>query len=149
MDGKARFNTGHHRLGLRRAAMNQKPAGAFRHETAQEHHQPRQYTADDKSQAPAIGGRHQRRIQHHQGSQRAQCRADPVAAIDQKIDAAAKTRRGEFLDGGIDRGIFAADARAGERAEKCEGCEVPGKAGGDGGDQIDAHRDQEQSRPSL
>ena len=47
-------------------------------------------------------------------------RADPEAAVDDEIGPAAHPRRDQLLDGGIDRGIFAADAGAGDEAKQRE-----------------------------
>ena len=44
-------------------------------------------------------------------AERAERRADPEAAVDDEVGPAAHARRDQFLDGRVDRGVFAADAR--------------------------------------
>ena len=52
--------------------------------------------------------------------------------------------RNQFLERGIDRGVFAADAGAGQKAEQREDREILcERAGGSGGD-VDPERDEEQ-----
>ena len=47
-------------------------------------------------------------------------RAGPVAAVDDQVDASAQARRDQLVDGGVDRGIFAADAEAGDGAKRAK-----------------------------
>ena len=44
--------------------------------------------------------------------------ADPEAAVDEEIGPAPHPGRDQFLDRRIDRGVFAADAGAGQEAEQ-------------------------------
>ncbi len=64
-------------------------------------------------------------------------RADPEAAVDGEVDAAAQARRDQFLDRRVDGRVFAADARAGQEAEQQEAVEVPGEGRGRRRDEID------------
>jgi hypothetical protein len=52
-------------------------------------------------------------------------RAEPKAAVDRQIGAAAKTRRDELLDGRVDRCVFAADPGAGQETEQRKAPEIP------------------------
>jgi hypothetical protein len=54
------------------------------------------------------------------------------------------TSRNQLLDGGVDRGVFPTDAGAGQHPEQRERPEIPRQAAGDGGDQINQHRQREQ-----
>ena len=60
------------------------------------------------------------RVEQHQRAERAHRRADPEAAVDGEIGPAAHARRDQLLDGRIDRGVFAADAGAGDKAKERE-----------------------------
>ena len=50
--------------------------------------------------------------------------ADPEAAVDREVDAAAVARRDQLVDRRVDRGVLAADAHAGQEPEDEE---VPGR----------------------
>ena len=97
-----------------------------------------------KRQPPAVFRIDHRRIEQHDGAERAERRADPEAAVDDEIGPAAHARGDQLLDGRVDRGVFAADARAGEEAEQREAPEIPRQRGRRGGDEIDRERDEEQ-----
>jgi hypothetical protein len=56
----------------------------------------------------------------------------------------AVARGDQLLDGGIDGGIFAADAAAGEETKQEEGEAVPGESGQRGRGEIDGDGDEEQ-----
>jgi hypothetical protein len=66
----------------------------------------------------------------------------PIAAPIQKLPL--MTRSVQPLDGGVDRGVFSADAGPGEEAEQRVGLNVPGQCGRGGGEQIKCERDEEQ-----
>ena len=95
------------------------------------------------SRQPRSGLDH-RRIEQHDRAGRAERRADPEAAVDHEVGPAAIARRHQFLNGRIDRGVFAADAGAGQEAEHREARHAPGQRGRRGRDQIDRERDEEQ-----
>ena len=69
---------------------------------------------------------------------------DPEGAVDRDVDPAAVLRRDQLVDRGVDGGVLAADAHAGEEA----GAEVPQRRHRErrqhGGDGVDAERDQEE-----
>ena len=99
---------------------------------------------DRKASAPAEFGIDQRRVQQHDRDDGAERRADPEAAVDDEIGEAAIARRHQFLDRRIDRGIFAADAGAGEEAEHEEARPIPRQPGQRRRQQIDRDGDEEQ-----
>ena len=141
---EARFDPGHHALGFFGAAVRHQPARAFRNPQPHEEYDEGQGRTDQEGEPPAVFRIDQRRIEHHQRAERAHGRADPEAAVDDEIGPAAHTRRDQLLDGGIDRGIFAADAGAGDEAKQREAEDIPGGGGGRGGGEIDRQRDEEQ-----
>ncbi len=100
--------------------------------------------ADQEGRAPAHVGGQQRGIEEDDGSRGAERGADPEAAVDDEVGPAAHARRDQLLDGGVDGGIFAADAGAGEEAAEREGPQVPGEGGGCRGREVDGKRDEEQ-----
>ena len=100
---------------------------------------------DQKGEPPAMFGIDHRRIEQHQRAERPQGGADPETAVDDEIAPAAHARRDQLLDGGIDRGILAADAGAGEKTKQRKACDIPRGGGRRGGDQIDGQRHEEQS----
>ncbi len=65
---------------------------------------------------PQSGGS-DRRVEQHERAAAPMRRAHPERAVDGEIRPAAHARRDEFRDGRIDRGILAADARAGAGSE--------------------------------
>jgi hypothetical protein len=67
------------------------------------------------------------------------------AAVDGQVGAAAVARGNQFLDCGIDRRIFAADAGTGDEAEQREGRQVGRKRAGARAGDVDGERDEEQS----
>ena len=76
--------------------------------------------ADQEGEPPADFRIDHGGIEQHQRAERAHGGADPEAAVDDEIAPAAHARRDQLLDGGIDGGIFAADAGAGDEAEQRE-----------------------------
>src|SRR6185437_17177807 len=68
--------------------------------------------------APAPVGPEQVGIEQRYGDQRAQCRAEPEAAVDRKVGAAAQARGDQFLDRRVDGRVLAADTGAGQEAEE-------------------------------
>src|SRR5260370_49855 len=74
---------------------------------------------------PAEIGADQLRIEQHDRDARTDRGADPEAAVDDKISPAAITRRRQFLDRRIDRGVFAADAGTGEESKQRIARDIP------------------------
>ena len=91
-----------------------------------------------------ISGPIESRIEQHDGADRAHRRTNPEAAVDHEIGPAAVARRHQFLNRRIDRGVFAADAGAGEKPEQRVARNIPGERGRSGGGEIDRQRDEEQ-----
>ena len=89
-------------------------------------------------------GREQLGIEQHDGGDRAHRRANPETAVDHEIGPAAIARRHQFLDRRIDRGIFAADAGAGQEAKQRITCHAPGQRRRRGRREIERQRDEEQ-----
>ena len=131
-------------LGLVGAAMRHQPARAFRN--------PEPHEEDDSPSAAPIrkASRQPNSGSMNAGSSSTIEPAAPIAAPIQKlplmheVGPAAHARRDQFLDGGIDRGIFAADAGAGEKAKQREAPEIPRQRGRRGRDEVDRERDEEQ-----
>ena len=84
------------------------------------------------------------RIEQHDRADRADRRADPEAAVDDEIGPSAIARRHQFLDRRIDRGVFAADAGAGEKSKQRVARDAPGQRGRRGRGEIERQRDEEQ-----
>src|SRR5580765_857811 len=104
--------------------MADQPARALRHVTADEQDGEAEDRSQAEGEAPAILGVYPGRIQKedaHGGSQRG---TDPEGAVDAEIDRAAHARGDELVDRRVDRGVFAADAEAGQEAAEGEGDEV-------------------------
>ena len=89
-------------------------------------------------------GREPRGIEQHDGGDRAHRRAEPETAVDDEVGPAAIARRHQFLDRRIDRGVFAADAGAGEETKECVARHAPRQRGCRGRREIDRKRDEEQ-----
>jgi hypothetical protein len=75
-------------------------------------------------------------------------RAHPVRAVDHQIHATANARRDQFIDGGIDRRVFTANARASERPKESVAGEVPGENRSRSRREIYGDIDEEQSLSS-
>ena len=81
-------------------------------------------SAEDRAQAegqpPAEVGREHAVVEEEQRDQAAERGADPEAAVDGQVDAAAVARRDQLVDRAVDRGVLAADPEPGERAKEEE-----------------------------
>ncbi len=108
-----------------------------------EHHET-ETGAGEVCQPPAEIGADHRRIEQDDRADRAHGRADPEAAIDQKVSPSAIARGHQFLDRRIDRGIFAADPGAGKKSKQRVTRQIPGQSGGGRGGEIERQRDEEQ-----
>ncbi len=102
-------------LGLLLAAVDEQPARALGHVPAHEQDADAEDRAEAEGEAPAQVDREDVHEQHV-GAERAERRAEPVGAVDDQVDAAAHARRDQLVDGGVDRGVLAADAGSGEEA---------------------------------
>ena len=128
--------------------MQHQPARAFRDPPAQREDAEAEHRADPEGGPPAPIGRQQAGLQQHDRTQRPQRRPEPEAAVDRQIGAAAKARRDQLLDRGIDRGILAADAGAGQHPKYREAPEVPGQRGGRGRGEVQPQGRHEQLAPA-
>ena len=118
--------------------------GLFWQPQAHQQDQQAQRGTEAEAQPPAeVAAGHAGIEQQHRGH-RAQRGADPEGAVDRQVDPAAKARRGEFLDGRVDRRVLAADARAGEETEQQEAGRVPGQRRRRRGADVDRESDEEQ-----
>src|SRR6185436_20462327 len=104
--------------------------------------------AETESDAPADVGMEPSRIEQREAKARAERRANPEAAIDREIHAAAQARGNEFVYRGIDRRIFAADAESGEEPAHQESKEIVGKGRGKRRAQVNREGKQEQAFPA-
>jgi len=138
------FDSGDHALGLGCVTVRHQPAGTLWQPHPHEEDHQRQGRAEQKRQPPAVFRIDQDRIEQQDGAQCAHGRADPEAAVDDEIGPSANSGGDELLDGRVDRGIFPADARAGEKAEQREAREIPRKGGGRGRKKVHRERDEEQ-----
>ena len=124
--------------------MDHQPARAFRNPHPHHEHDEAEAGAGEIGEPPAEIGADQRRIEQHDGADRAERGPDPEAAVDDEIGPAAIARRHQFLDRRIDRGVFAADPRAGEEPEQRVASDTPRQRGCGGRREIDRERDEEQ-----
>src|SRR5438094_6770847 len=109
--------------------MNHQPTWTLRNPAPKENHNKTQRRTNSKSESPSKPNRDAARIEQHKRGGRPQRSADPVRAIDNQINTAAHARRNQFVDGGIDRGVLAADPCTGQRAEECVAPKIPGESG--------------------
>ena len=142
--GDAGLELGDDLVGFLGAAVGHEPAGRFRDEAAEEEDDEADDAADDEGESPAVFGVDDVGVEDDDGADCAQGCAEPVAAVDDEVGEAPAPGRDEFLDGGVDGGVFTADAEAGDEAEGHEGGEVPGEAAGGGGDEVDEDGDGEE-----
>ena len=144
MPGRGSLDIGDDRMGLVRAAVDHQPARAFRNPHPHHEHDEAEAGAGQIGQPPADVGIDHGGIEQHDRAYRADRRADPETAVDHQVGPAAIARRHQFLNGRIDRGIFAADPGAGQEAEQRVARDIPGQRRGCGGGEIDRERDEEQ-----
>src|SRR5262249_11323678 len=104
--------------------------------------------ADQKCKSPAKVGVDHAWVEQHQRAERADRSADPEAPVDNEISPAAHSRGNEFLNRGIDCGIFAADPSTRREVEKRETCDVQGCGRCCGCRQVDSESHKEQSLPT-
>ena len=67
--------------------------------------------------------------------------SEPVGGVDDEVDASPEARWDEFVDGGVDGGVLAADTETGDEAELGVAEEVPGEGGGDGRERVNEQGD--------
>ena len=99
-------------LGLLGAAVRQQPARALGHVAAHEEDREREHRAEAEARAASPIDPTHVRIEQPRRGQRAERGADPEAAVDREVDAAAHARRDQLVDRRVDRRVLAADARA-------------------------------------
>ena len=124
--------------------VDEEPAGALGHVAAHQQDADSEQRADPEGEAPADVGGEQRGVEQDDRGERAAGGPDPVAAVDDQVDAPAHAGGDQLVDRRVDRRVLAADAGAGE--ESCR-VEVPGgegEGGRHGGGDVDAERDQEE-----
>ncbi len=141
---KPRFDRVDYRGRLGEPAVCHQPARGFRNPKPHEKDDEPEHRANQEGETPAEFLVHHRGIEQNDRSQGADRSADPEAAVDDEIGPPAIARGHELLDGGIDRGVFAADAHAGQEAEEQEAPQVPGQSGGGGCGEIDQDGDGEE-----
>ena len=101
--------------------------------------------AQPEREPPAHAGSIDRRVEQRDRQQRAGGRADPERAVDRDVDAAAVLLRDQLVDGGVDGGVLAADAGAGEEAARRSTTSAfIENAVSTVGDRVDAEREHEQ-----
>ena len=88
---------------------------------------------------PAQPDRHPLGVEEDEGHEGPARSAEPVTAVDGQVDAPAEARRDQLVDGAVYGGVFTADGRPRDKAERlrraqggmsgeglCECCTVPG-----------------------
>ena len=125
-------------------AVDHQPARAFGNPHPHHEHDQAEHGAGEIGEPPAEIGSGDCRIEQHDRGCCAERGADPEAAVDDEIGPAAIARRHQLLDGGVDRGVFAADARTGEKTKQRVARDIPRQRGGGGRREIDRERDEEQ-----
>ena len=109
--------------------MGHQPSGAFRNPQAHKKDGERQACANQERGAPAQLGIDNGRIKQHNRTGGPHSRTEPEAAVDDEVSPPAKPGWDEFLDGGIDGRVLAADARPGDETEHGEAPKIPGECG--------------------
>src|SRR5206468_9109563 len=100
-----------------------------RNPSAKENYDQSKRRADSKRATPSQPDRQPTRIKQHNRRPGTERCPEPVGTIDHQIDAAADTRRNQFVDRRIDRRVFATDARACQCPKKSVARETPGESG--------------------
>ena len=138
------FNRFDDRGRLLRPPVDEQPARALRQNTAEQQDAKAERGADAEGEPPSEVGRKSPRLEQDCRPERTCQRAQPEAAVDREISATAVMHRNQFLQCRVDRGVFPADAGAGDEAEQREHREVGRERAGGGGGDVDAERDKEQ-----
>src|SRR5579883_2871676 len=123
--------------------MSDKPTRALRNVAPEQQDAEAERTADCETEPPAEIGRHDAGIEKQQRSGRAGRSAEPEAAVNNEINAAAIARRDELVDCEIDRRVFTTDAKAGQRAAKREAHGAEGQGREQHADEVDRECDVE------
>src|SRR5207302_10523346 len=103
------------------------------------------HRADPECQPPAETDRDNTGIEQSDDGGRADGCADPKAGIDDQVNASADAGGNQLVNGGVDGGIFAADACAGKRAKQSIRREVPGEGSKRRGGEIEQKSNGEQA----
>ncbi len=96
-------------LGRLLPAVHDLPARALRQVAPHEDDDQREHRADQEGDPPAPDRRDV--VERHKRDDRAEERAGPVGAVDGEVHPAAVLRGDHLVDGRVDRGVLAADAR--------------------------------------
>jgi hypothetical protein len=131
-------------LGLLVVPVQEQPARALRHVAPDEQDPEAHGGREPEAQAPADVGAEQVLVEQDQRRQRAEDRADPVAASDDQVDRAPHARRDELVHGRVDRRVLAADAGSGDEAAGDEPREVHRERGEHAAGEEDRQREHEQ-----
>ena len=146
---RVRLDARDDRFGLALPPVQQEPARALRHVSAQREYREAQEAPRDERDPPAPCRREDARIEDDDRTNGTNRRADPEAAVDRQIDASTQPGRHEFLNGGIDRRIFAADAGTGEEAQHRKRDEARRETRRNRRARIQPERDEEQPAASV
>ncbi len=141
---KLRFDAADDRVRRLREAVRHQPARAFRNPKSHDQNNESYCCADQERQPPADRRIDECRIEQDERTARAHCRAKPEAAVDEEVGPAAEPCRNKLLDCRIDGSVFAADAGAGEKAERDEAPRIPRQPRGRGRREINDEGDCEQ-----
>ena len=138
------FDALHDGLGFVGAAMRDEPAWALGDVAPHQQDRDRQQRPQREAGAPAPHGAQHARVEQHQAQAGAQRGADPEAAVDRQVDAAAHPRGDEFVDGRVDGRVLAADAHACHEAAEREEEKAGRESGREARHRVDRQRDEEQ-----
>src|SRR5579864_5220792 len=108
----------HDRIGLVGTAVNDQPARAFRNPYPHHEHDEPEDGAGEIGDPPPVIDSEPVRIEQDDRARRAKCGPDPEAAVDDEVGPTTIARRHQFLNGGIDGGVFAADAGSGQEPKQ-------------------------------
>src|SRR5437764_15081426 len=118
--------------------MHQEPVRAFWHVTAHSQDGQAKNGTQTKAEPPAQVNRQDVRVEQDGCNKSAGSCADPPAPIDGEVHMAAHSRRDQFIDSRVNRGILPTDTGSRDEAAGQEPDEVEGKGGRDGSYQIDS-----------
>ncbi len=135
------------RLRLLLAAVDEEPAGALGDSSPHDEDREAEHCAEPEGDAPADVDGEVVLVQEDDRGPGSRYSAEPVRAVDDQVDAPADTRRDQLVDGGVDRGVLASDARSGEKSREIEVPRCEGERGRHGGRDVDGKRDQEELLP--
>src|SRR5262249_37344804 len=138
------FDIGDDLLGFAFASMDHQPARAFGESMTQENDDGSQNRAHAEGNAPADAGGHNPGTEQADRRRGADGSADPEARVDDEIDPAAQARGDQFIDGGVYRRVFAADAGSGQAAKHRVRDKIPRARGESGGNKVEQKGNRKQ-----